>query len=103
LETNQVLLEPAFVQLYPLLDRRDGSLAAAAQSGNEFSRRNERITRADARHRLSSEDGRSQRAKLFVGQLDAFTGGDGITILSEVIWPFVHGLIQVVQRQVVRD
>src|SRR5213078_1629353 len=92
LEPNQMLLEAApFVELHPLLNRRDWSPARIAQTGNELRRGNKRVARTDAGHRLSSEDRWSQDAKLLVGQFDAFMDGNGIIILSEHIWPFVHG------------
>src|SRR5205814_10254421 len=46
---------------------------------------------ADAGHRLRSEHGRSQGAKLVVEQFGAGMDGQWSIILSEHIWPFVHG------------
>src|SRR5438874_4312509 len=89
-----MLLEAApFVELHPLLNRRDGSPTRVAQSGNELRRGNKRVAGADAGHRLGSEDRWSQDAKSLVGQFDAFMDGDRIIILSEHIWPFVHGFV----------
>src|SRR6185503_20842889 len=56
-------------------------------------RGNKRVARTDAGHRLGSEDRWSQDAKLLVEQFDAFMDGDRIIILSEHIWPFVHGFV----------
>src|SRR5947208_12746428 len=89
-----MLLKAApFVELHPLLNRRDWSPARISQSGNELRRGNKRVARTDAGHRLGSEDRWSQDAKLLVGQFDAFMDGDEIIILSEHIWPFVHGFV----------